>query len=291
MAEVGYAANRRLLDAECISHDPADGAAALEALTSPVISTTCTRIPGMRFPDPRVQALLGACCALALRPAGFTSRDLRHYLAPQLGKTPEDMTSGQISYDLRRLRAHQIIQRIPHSRSLPGHRRRPVHRPVPHPPDPGGSSSRHSPSSPAPDHAGRSPLRQADRAYRAAIDRPRRQASLARLTPPAIRHQSQSRAGISRHTRRNLTRKVKIPAGKDNLRPPRRDPSPKVDDRLFGNFDMKRPNGWIRVHGSSAGAHDLCPFSRVEDDSVDGLPACGHSAPFCAFPAGCGTRT
>ena len=117
LAEIGYAANRRLLDAECISHDPADGAAALEALTSPVISTTCTRIPGMRFTDHRVQALLSACCALALRPAGFTSRDLRHHLAPQLGKTPEDMTSGQISYDLRRLRAHQIIERIPHSRS------------------------------------------------------------------------------------------------------------------------------------------------------------------------------
>ncbi|HLQ56832.1 MAG TPA: hypothetical protein VK162_21490 [Streptosporangiaceae bacterium] len=117
LAEVGYAANRRLLDAECISHDPAAGAAALEALTSPVISTTCTRVPGMRFPDPRVQALLGACCILALRPAGFTSRDLRHLLAPLLGRTPEDMTSGQISYDLRRLRAHQIIERIPHSRS------------------------------------------------------------------------------------------------------------------------------------------------------------------------------
>jgi hypothetical protein len=27
------------------------------------------------------------------------------------------MSGGQISYDLRRLRAHQIIQRIPHSRS------------------------------------------------------------------------------------------------------------------------------------------------------------------------------
>ena len=71
----------------------------------------------MRFPDPRVQALLAACCALALRPAGFTNRDLRHLLAPQLGKDPEDMSGGQISYDLRRLRAHQIIERIPHSRS------------------------------------------------------------------------------------------------------------------------------------------------------------------------------
>jgi len=117
LAKAGYAANRRLLDAECISHDPAAGTAALEMLTSPVISTTCTRVPGMRFPDPRVQALLAACCALALRPAGFTSRDLRHILAPQLGKDPGDMSGGQISYDLRRLRAHQIIERIPHSRS------------------------------------------------------------------------------------------------------------------------------------------------------------------------------
>jgi hypothetical protein len=86
-------------------------------LTSPVITTTCTRVPGMRFPDPRVQALLAACCALALRPAGFTSRDLRHLLAPQLGKDPGDMSGGQISYDLRRLRDCQIIERIPHSRT------------------------------------------------------------------------------------------------------------------------------------------------------------------------------
>src|SRR3974377_538778 len=129
MAKAGSAPNRPLLDAERLSHDPAAGTAALEMLTSPVISTTCTRVPGMRFPDPRVQALLSACCALALRPAGFPrpalpprrpaspSRGLRHLLAPQLGRAPEDMSGGQISYDLRRLRAHQIIERIPHSRS------------------------------------------------------------------------------------------------------------------------------------------------------------------------------
>jgi len=40
------------------------------------------RVPGVRFPDLRVQALLAACCSLALRPAGFTSRDLRHLLPP-----------------------------------------------------------------------------------------------------------------------------------------------------------------------------------------------------------------
>ena len=96
---------------------PAAGTAALAMLTSPVISTTCTRVPGMRFPGPRVQEPLAACCALALRPAGFTSRDLRHLLAPQRGKAPGAMTGGQISYHLRRLRAHQIIERIPHSRT------------------------------------------------------------------------------------------------------------------------------------------------------------------------------
>jgi hypothetical protein len=71
----------------------------------------------MRFPDPRVQPLLAACCVRALRPAGFTSRDLRHLLAPQPGKDPGDMSGGQISYHPRRLRAHQIIDRIPHSRT------------------------------------------------------------------------------------------------------------------------------------------------------------------------------
>ena len=168
MAKAGYAANRRLLDAETISHDPAAGTAALETLTSPVISTTCTRVPGMRFPDPRVQALLAACCALALRPAGFTSRDLRHLLAPQLGRAPEDMSSGQVSYDLRRLRAHQVIERIPHSRSYQV--------------TPGGLSTalfftrltrrviipalaEITTAGPPPG----SPLRQADRAYRQAI--------------------------------------------------------------------------------------------------------------------------
>ena len=71
----------------------------------------------MRFTDPRVRALLSVCCALPLLPAGFTNRVLRHHLAPLLGLSPEVMTSGQISYDLRRLRAHGIIERIPHSHS------------------------------------------------------------------------------------------------------------------------------------------------------------------------------
>ena len=189
LAKAGYAASRRLLDAECISHDPAAGTAALETLTNPVISTTCTRVPGLRFPDPRVQALLAACCALALRPAGFTSRDLRHLLAPQLGKAPGDMTGGQISYDLRRLRAHQIIERIPHSRSyqvtadglstalfFTRLTRRVI---IPALADIAGAG-------PPPG----SPLRQADRAYKTAIADLASQASLGTQPRPSPKHHS-----------------------------------------------------------------------------------------------------
>jgi hypothetical protein len=69
----------------------------------------------MPVTSPRVQALLAALCAFRLLPHGFTNRDLRTHLVFLLGLTPEAMTSGQITYDLRRLRAHGLIERIPHS--------------------------------------------------------------------------------------------------------------------------------------------------------------------------------
>ncbi|MGP3921523.1 hypothetical protein [Nonomuraea sp. 10N515B] len=115
LAQIGFTANRRLLDVQRISHDPADGAAALTAITVPITTATGTRIAGLRLLDHRVQALLTAICVFRLLPHGFTNRDLRHHLAPLLGRHPEDMTSGQIGYDLRRLRAHGLITKIPHT--------------------------------------------------------------------------------------------------------------------------------------------------------------------------------
>ncbi len=115
LKEIGFTASRRLLDVQRISHDPAAGAAALAALGNPVITAAGTRTAGMRITQPRTQALLTAICAFRLLPHGFTHRDLRTCLAPLLGLTPEAMTSGQLTYDLRRLRIHGLIQRIPHS--------------------------------------------------------------------------------------------------------------------------------------------------------------------------------
>jgi len=113
LRQAGFTASRRLLGVQRISHDPAEGAAALAAVSDPVITPAGTRTAGMRITDPRVQALLAAICVFKLLPNGFTNRDLRNCLAPLLGRRPEDMTSGQITYDPRRLRAHGVIERIP----------------------------------------------------------------------------------------------------------------------------------------------------------------------------------
>jgi hypothetical protein len=115
LRRIGFAANRRLLDVQRLSHNPADGAAALNTITAPVTTSTGQRVAGMRFTDPRVQALLSVLCLFRLQPRGFTGRQLRQHLAPLLGHDPDTMTSAQTSYDLRRLCHHNLIQRIPHS--------------------------------------------------------------------------------------------------------------------------------------------------------------------------------
>ena len=50
-----------------------------------------------------------------LQPNGFTNRDLRPLTAELRGLAPDDVTAGQMTYDLRRLRHHGLIHRIPHS--------------------------------------------------------------------------------------------------------------------------------------------------------------------------------
>ena len=65
-------------------------------------------------------ALLSLLTVFRLSVRGFTNRDLRSHLAPLLGLLPGTMTAGQATYDLRRLRTHGLIQRIPHTnRYLP----------------------------------------------------------------------------------------------------------------------------------------------------------------------------
>jgi hypothetical protein len=116
LRQIGFTANRRLLGVQRISHDPVRGAQAFTELTTPIVTDEGTRIPGLRFGDARVHALLQALLIHRLLPHGFTNRDLRTLIAPLLATTPEDITAGKMTYDLRRLRAHGLIHRIPHTR-------------------------------------------------------------------------------------------------------------------------------------------------------------------------------
>jgi hypothetical protein len=116
LRQIGFSANRRLLGVQTISHDPIRGAEAFHHLTTPIVTGEHTRIPGLRFGDNRVHALLQVLLVHRLLVHGFTNRDLRTLIAPFLGKTPEDITAGQTTYDLRRLRAHGLIERVPRTR-------------------------------------------------------------------------------------------------------------------------------------------------------------------------------
>ena len=116
LRQIGFTANRRLLGAQTISHDPVRGAQAFTDLTAPIVMPGGTRIPGLRFGDARVHALLQALLIHRLLPRGFTNRELRTLIAPLLGTNPEDIAAGKMTYDLRRLREHGLIARIPRSR-------------------------------------------------------------------------------------------------------------------------------------------------------------------------------
>ena len=116
LRQIGFSANRRLLGVQTISHDPIRGAQAFHDLTAPVVTEEGARIPGLRFGDNRVHVLLQALLVHRLLVHGFTNRDLRTLIAPLLGTTAEYITAGQMTYDLRRLRAHRLIERIPRTR-------------------------------------------------------------------------------------------------------------------------------------------------------------------------------
>jgi hypothetical protein len=112
LRRIGFQANRRLLNVQRISQDCALGEDAFHGVNEPV-DVVGQRASGLRFADAAVQALLTALLVFRLLPRGFSNRDLRNYWAPLLRKAPDDMTPGQMTYHLRRLRLHALIERIP----------------------------------------------------------------------------------------------------------------------------------------------------------------------------------
>ena len=111
LREIGFAANRRMLEVEKASHDCRIGAAAFQNLQTPA-TVDGQRASALRFGDSRVQALFGVLMLLCLQVEGFRNRQLRPLLAQMLGLPEAEIRPGRISYELRRLRLHGLIERI-----------------------------------------------------------------------------------------------------------------------------------------------------------------------------------
>ena len=114
LREIGFQANRRLLHVQQLSHDCVIGEDAFRRVNDPV-QVDGQRASALRFADPMVQALYSALLVFHLLPRGFSNRELRNHWAPLLGKKPQSITPGQMTYHLRRLRLHGLIARVPKS--------------------------------------------------------------------------------------------------------------------------------------------------------------------------------
>ena len=112
LRKVGFTANRRLLCVQRISHDCWIGEDNFNRVTRPT-KVDDQRVPALRFGEPRAVALLSALLHFRLLPRGFANADLRDFLTPLLDRP---ISPGMMSYDLRRLRLHGLIERIPRSR-------------------------------------------------------------------------------------------------------------------------------------------------------------------------------
>jgi hypothetical protein len=113
LRQIGFQANRRLLDVQKISHDCSIGEDAFRQTVEP-IEVHGQRASALRFGDQRVQALFAVLAVFSLQLRGFTNTEMRALLAPMLGLDPAHYPAGRMTYDLRRLRLHGIIERIPH---------------------------------------------------------------------------------------------------------------------------------------------------------------------------------
>ena len=115
LREIGFAANRRLLHVESLSHDCLIGEDHLDAVTPPVVVARPTRRrpPLRRPPRPRADAH-----ALSLRagphrlPPSGRARPRRAAPRP---RSRRPIRPAPMTYDLRRLRLHGLIERVPHS--------------------------------------------------------------------------------------------------------------------------------------------------------------------------------
>jgi hypothetical protein len=112
LRELAFAANRRLLHVQQLSHDPVLGEEAFHTMTTPQ-TVAGQRVSGLRFGDPMVLALFTALLLFRHAIRGFSHAELRQTLTPLLTCSANDLKPGRMTYHLRRLRLRGLIERIP----------------------------------------------------------------------------------------------------------------------------------------------------------------------------------
>src|SRR3989442_6610654 len=99
LREIGFAANRRLLRVEYLSHDSLIGDDHLDAVTQPIVVDT-QRAAGGRFGERRGLALMQALGLFALNPSGFRHRDGLPRIGQRQSRGPCPYATRQTTYDL-----------------------------------------------------------------------------------------------------------------------------------------------------------------------------------------------
>ena len=100
LRQIGFAANRRLLQTQTITHDSILAEEAFQQLNRSHIVHD-QRVSALRFADPMVQAVWNALLLFELLPAGFSNRELRNNLAALLGQPAQQFTQGRMTYRRR----------------------------------------------------------------------------------------------------------------------------------------------------------------------------------------------
>ena len=108
---IGFNANRRLLEVETLSQDCLLAEGVLDGVTQPQV-VDGQRASGLRFDDPRVAALLQVLCLFLALPEGWRNAAMRTCVAQALAVPPAAYSPSSMTYDLRRLRLHGLIERL-----------------------------------------------------------------------------------------------------------------------------------------------------------------------------------
>src|SRR3984893_1508037 len=90
----------------------------LRKLTKPTLTPTGKRVPGLKLDNPRQLALMHALVRFAQIPAAntFSTGELHPHVAAALGCTIEQYSLASLRYDLSKLRAKGLVEKLPRSR-------------------------------------------------------------------------------------------------------------------------------------------------------------------------------